>query len=88
MTRAAETSFLASANGPFVEELYARYVSDPASVDPEWAAFFSDLRDEAPEVLNALEGASWAPRETRVIDDGPGETAANGDVAARAVAPV
>ena len=85
MTRAADTSFLAGANGAFVEELYARFASDPASVDPEWAAFFSDLRDEAPEVLKALEGASWAPRETRVIDNGPGDAAANGGAVARAI---
>ena len=88
MTRTADTGFLASANGPFVEELYARFVADPASVDPDWAAFFSDLRDEAPEVLKALEGASWAPRDTRVIDNASGGAATNGGAAARAVPPV
>ena len=87
MTKPADTSFLASANGPFVEELYAKFASDPASVDPDWAAFFSDLRDEAPEVLKALEGASWAPRETRVIGNGAAKPAEDGEGAVHAMAP-
>ena len=61
------TSFLASANSTFVAELYARYLNQPASVDPEWAAFFDELRDEAPDVLRDLAGASWSHRSTQVI---------------------
>ena len=58
MTEPADTSFLASANGPFIEELYARFAADPGSVDADWAAFFADLRDEAPGVLRALDDAA------------------------------
>ena len=61
------TSFLTSANSTFVAELYARYLEKPATVDPEWATFFEDLRDEVPDVLKDLIGASWSPRETAVI---------------------
>ena len=61
------TSFLTSANSTFVAELYARYLEKPATVDPEWATFFEELRDEAPDVLKDLIGASWSPRETVVI---------------------
>jgi 2-oxoglutarate dehydrogenase E1 component len=60
-------SFLANGNGAFVEELYSRYLENPASVDPEWARFFAELADEAPTVLNGLKGPSWARRPTRVI---------------------
>ena len=88
MTEHADTSFLASANGPFIEELYARFAADPNSVDAEWAAFFADLRDEAPGVLRALDGASWAPRATRVIDDGAGEASDGKERAAAAALPV
>tara|TARA_R110002110_G_scaffold60822_8_gene171130 strand:- start:3336 stop:6218 length:2883 start_codon:yes stop_codon:yes gene_type:complete len=62
-----KTSFLTSANSTFVAELYARYLEKPASVDPEWAAFFDELKDEAPDVLKDLHGASWAPNGTAVI---------------------
>ena len=62
-----KTSFLTSANSTFVAELYARYLEKPATVDPEWAAFFDELKDEAPDVLKDLQGASWAPNGTAVI---------------------
>jgi len=75
-----ETSFLAGANGAFIEELYGRYLKDPATVDPSWRSFFADLEDEAPSVLKALAGASWAPRSAHIIANGNG--AANGAHAA------
>ena len=34
------SSHLYGANAPFVEELYERYLQDPASVSPEWRAQF------------------------------------------------
>ncbi len=34
------SSHLFGANAPFVEELYERYLADPASVEPEWRAQF------------------------------------------------
>jgi 2-oxoglutarate dehydrogenase E1 component len=34
------SSYLSGANAPFVEELYERYLCDPASVAPEWRAQF------------------------------------------------
>jgi len=61
------TSFLTSANSTFVAELYARYLEKPATVDSEWAAFFDELKDDAPDILKDLVGASWSPRETAVI---------------------
>ena len=35
-----ESSNLFGSNAPFVEELYERYLTDPASVSPEWRAQF------------------------------------------------
>ena len=67
-TEAMTTSpFPASANGEFLAELHARYLERPESVAPEWAAFFEELKDDAPAVLREIEGASWAPRATKVI---------------------
>ncbi|HET9577847.1 MAG TPA: 2-oxoglutarate dehydrogenase E1 component [Usitatibacter sp.] len=34
------SSHLFGANAPFVEDLYERYLADPASVDPQWRAQF------------------------------------------------
>lgn len=61
-----QMSFLAGANSAFIEELYARYAENPASVDSGWQQFFGDLAEDAPGVLRALEGASWSPRKPRV----------------------
>ncbi len=55
MTSALEgTQFLYGPNSGFIEELYARFLANPGSVDPSWQAFFAGLgREEAPR------GPSW-----------------------------
>src|SRR6478736_3082750 len=53
------TAFLYGANAPYIEELYARYQNDPASVDPEWQAFFGALKDDKQAVAQNARGASW-----------------------------
>ena len=62
---------LNSSNASYVEALYQRYQADPASVDPEWAAFFQGfdygyLRAEEEE---GEEGAAAAP--SRVPEPAP-----------------
>jgi 2-oxoglutarate dehydrogenase E1 component len=76
-----QSSFLAGANGAFIEELYARYLKDPASVDAGWRGFFAGLHDEVPAVLKALAGASWAPRHARIVGNGGGNGTAPAAVA-------
>ena len=39
------SSFLQGHNAEYVEQLYARFADDPASVDASWAAFFHSLGD-------------------------------------------
>ncbi len=41
-----QTSFLYGGNSSFIEELYARYLHDPAGVDPSWRAYFDELEPE------------------------------------------
>jgi len=38
-----QSSQLAGGNAAFVEELYERYLADPAAVDPTWRAYFDQL---------------------------------------------
>ena len=65
MTQASDaTSFLSRSNSVFVEQLYARYLKNPASVDPSWQAYFDELGDDVDDVTAALQGASWAPTHT------------------------
>ena len=65
--RAEQTSFLFGANAPFIEELYARFLADPSSVDAEWQTFFGALAEHKGDVLAEVRGASWAPNGARVI---------------------
>ena len=53
------TSFLQGHNAEYVEQLYARYVTDPESVDPSWRAYFGGLGDAAGDVVSEAEGAPW-----------------------------
>jgi len=54
----AISSFLYGGNAAYIEDLYARYETDPKSVDAEWQAFFGSLKDGADAVRDAR-GASW-----------------------------
>ena len=46
----ALSSFLYGGNAAYIEDLYARYESDPNSVDAEWRDFFGSLNDNAADV--------------------------------------
>src|SRR5665213_342201 len=62
----AETSFLYGANAGFVEDLHARWASDPATVEPSWRAFFTSLSDGADAVRKSAEAPSWTPPPTEL----------------------
>ena len=47
------TSTLFGSNAPFIEDLYERYLADPASVDKEWRAYFDELRGGSADVPHA-----------------------------------
>jgi 2-oxoglutarate dehydrogenase E1 component len=47
------TSTLFGGNVPFIEEQYEHYLADPASVAPDWRAYFDTLRGDAADVAHA-----------------------------------
>src|SRR6266850_1908898 len=55
----ALSSFLYGGNAAYIEDLYARYKTEPNSVDAEWQAFFGSLKDSAADVTRSARGASW-----------------------------
>ena len=55
----ARTSFLYGGNAAYIEDLYARYETDPDAVDADWRAFFDSLKDDAADVAKSARGASW-----------------------------
>ena len=54
-----ETTFLYGGNAEYVEQMHARYASDPNSVDASWRAFFEQLGDAASRARQAADGPSW-----------------------------
>src|SRR3954449_13330543 len=55
----ALSSFLQGANATYIDELYARYEKEPASVDGEWQEFFKSLKDPPADILKNADGPSW-----------------------------
>src|SRR6201995_1732442 len=56
----ALSSFLQGTNATYIDDIYARYEKDPASVDSEWQEFFKSLKDAPDDVRKNAEGPSWA----------------------------
>src|SRR5258708_9653022 len=60
----ARTSLLYGGNADYLENLYARYETDPTSVDAQWQAFFQSLKDERADVMtNARRPALQRPHQ-------------------------
>src|ERR1700741_4657753 len=55
----ALSSFLQGTNATYIDDIYARYEQDPASVNPEWQEFFKSLKDAPADVIRSVEGPSW-----------------------------
>jgi 2-oxoglutarate dehydrogenase E1 component len=54
-----DSDFLYGGNAVYVEQLYAKFARDPASVDPSWREFFARVGDPAQTAVQAASGASW-----------------------------
>src|SRR5579871_3288 len=60
------TSFLSGNNAAFIEALYDQFLTDPASVDGTWRAFFEALEEGRPVQLPAI-----APARPQVANRAP-----------------
>src|ERR1700742_2098702 len=56
----ALSSFLQGTNAAYIDDLYARYEQDPASVEPEWQEFFNSLKDPPADGPKNATGPSWS----------------------------
>jgi len=54
------SSFMQGHNAAYLEQLYARYASDPNAVDEAWQEFFRQLGDGDADVRQQATGPSWA----------------------------
>ncbi len=53
-------SFLQGHNADYIDQLQARYATDPASVDAAWAEFFRAMGETELDAKRAASGPSWA----------------------------
>ncbi|WP_295313786.1 2-oxoglutarate dehydrogenase E1 component [Roseobacter sp.] len=54
------SSFMQGHNAEYLEQMYARYASDPNAVDEAWQAFFKAMGDDEVSVRKEAAGPSWA----------------------------
>ena len=59
----ALSSFLYGGNAAYMDDLYARYETDPNAVDAQWQVFFRSLKDDRAAVLKNARGPSWSAAE-------------------------
>ena len=72
---------LAGTNLAFVEQLYARYLDDPESVDASWRDYFADLASEDGDVRAARAAVDGPSFERSSLFSPPGGTEPPGGVA-------
>src|SRR6186713_537840 len=65
-----QTSFLYGGNAQFIEELYGKFLDNPASVDPAWRQFFTTLGDEADGAKRQIKGPSWKQPGWPIAENG------------------
>src|SRR6516225_10725249 len=72
----ARTSFLYGGNADYLENLYARYETDPTSIDAQWQEFFQSLKDERADVMTNARGRHGSgPTSSRAASSPPRSTA-------------
>jgi 2-oxoglutarate dehydrogenase E1 component len=66
----AKTSFLYGGNAGYIEELYAQYRENPASISPDWQSYFGGLGDDIDDVIKNAKGASWKKPNWPIASNG------------------
>ncbi len=70
-----QTSFLYGGNAQYIEQVYARYLENPAAVDIHWRQFFAGLEDSQAKVT----GPSWARKDWPLAESGELVSALDGN---------
>jgi len=73
------TSFLDGGNAGYIEELYAKFQENPASVDETWRSFFGSMDDDALDIIKSAKGPSWARKDWPKAESGELVSALDGD---------
>ena len=63
-----KTSFLHGSNGPFIKELYLKYLTDPKTIPESWVEFFDGLNEDQEAVKKEILGPSWSPKKNNILE--------------------
>jgi 2-oxoglutarate dehydrogenase E1 component len=81
------SSFLDGGNAAYIEDLYARYEKNPASVDESWRTFFEQMKGEDKLAIEkSAKGPSWKKPGWPLIANGELVAALDGNWAATEIA--
>ena len=58
-----DTLFLDGGDAAYLEQMQARYVANPNSVDPSWRAYFASLGEDAANARKNADGPSWKRKD-------------------------
>ena len=83
-----QTSFLYGGNAQYIEQVYARYLENPAAVDQHWRQFFAGLEDSEARIARpSWQRADWpAPESGDLVSALDGNWPVVAPLAAKAVA--
>jgi 2-oxoglutarate dehydrogenase E1 component len=73
------SSFLYGANATYIDDLYARYKTDPQSIDPTWSSYFGRLEDTTTDAEKNAHGPSWARADWPQVANGELVSALDGN---------
>ena len=74
-----QTSFLYGGNAQYIEQLYAKYLENPAAVDQHWRQFFAGLEDNAALAKQQVDGPSWQRKDWPKAESGELVSALDGN---------
>src|SRR5580704_13754096 len=75
----ARTSFLYGGNAAYVEQLQEGYLRDPASLDPSWREFFTQMNDDSVTIAKTTQRPRWKRPGRPVVADGELVSALDGN---------
>lgn len=73
---------LSGSNVSYIQELYENFLADHNSVDSSWRELFIEMGDQLEQIAINNRGASWSPKQNRIIgtpdpDKAPAKIVAN-----------
>lgn len=74
-----DTLYLDGANASYLEQMQAKYIQNPSSVDASWRAYFASMGDVPSDVQKNSEGPSWQRKDWPQDDASEWTSALTGD---------